>query len=443
MLAGQAGARVASRRVPLLFRARGWAATLVASIATTYALDLVATSTGLLTVALGLHDGLGYGAALVVLFVSYLAWGAGLWAILKVNWDLLRRTGTSTNLLSKAAYDIVARLTENPRWRRVAADGGYITTELAKEAPYYLGAAGAALFTDTVSAIDAIVFLAGANVGAAAYEFALARGMRFFLAWITESDYACFDADWQPRAYLAEYYRSVEPDEQRTIAYFVDAMRRVAPGQKVLVFGVGPTLHHVFLAAEKASEIHLAEYLPENRQEIGRWLSRDPDAHDWRPFVRCTLECEGIDAPTEQQIDRREELVRAKVTQVLPADLRLSCALANGGNRYDIVISAYCADSVTSDRAEWRTFMQRILALVGQGGLFMTAALRRSNGYLVGGKLFPSACIDERDISAFLEQHCENDGIAVDVAPVDPTGAKGYSSIILAHGRCCAPSAPN
>ena len=54
---------------------------------------------------------------------------------------------------------------------------------LAKEAPYYLGAAGAALFTESISAVDAIVFLAGANVGAAAYEFALARGLRLFLAW--------------------------------------------------------------------------------------------------------------------------------------------------------------------------------------------------------------------------------------------------------------------
>ena len=31
------------------------------------------------------------------------------------------------------------------------------------------------------------------------------------------------------------------------------------------------------------------------------------------------------------------------------------------------------------------------------GGTFMTAALRRSRGYLVGGKPFPSANIDEDD----------------------------------------------
>lgn len=435
MGAGQVRAAIGSRCIPVLFRARGWLATLLASVATTYALDFVATSAGLLLVALHWHDGLDYGAALLILLGSYVAWGGGLWAILQVNWDLLQRTGTSTNLLSKAAHDLAARLALSLRWRRVAAHGGYIATELAKEAPYYLGAAGAVLFTSSISAVDAIVFLAGANIGAAAYEFALARGMRYFLGWLIEHEYASFEAEWRPLAYLAEYYRSVKPDEQRTIAYFVEAMRTVPPGRKILVYGAGPTLHHVFLAAEKASEVHLAEHLPENRREIERWLARDPDAHDWQPFVRYTLACEGKNAPDEQEVDHREELTRAKITRLLPGDLRLPCPLERGDDQYDVVISAYCADSSTADRAEWRVFMQRILALVGPGGLFITAALRRSNGYLVGGKRFPSPGIDETDLRAVLEAHCEHETLNVEVASLGSTGAKGYSSITLAHGR--------
>ena len=62
-----------------------------------------------------------------------------------------------------------------------------------------------------------------------------------------------FETDWEPRDYLADYYSVVEPDERATIAFFVDAMKDVTPGEPVLVFGVGPTLHHVFLAADKAS----------------------------------------------------------------------------------------------------------------------------------------------------------------------------------------------
>jgi hypothetical protein len=159
---------------------RCWLVTVAASLATTYALDFIATSLGLLVVASGLLGGLAYAPALALLLASYLAWGAGLWAVLGANWDLLQRTGTSTNLLAKAAHDVTARLTASLRWRRAAAYAGNISTELAKEAPYYIGAGGAAAFSDEISATDAIVFLAGANVGAAAYGFALARGLRLF-----------------------------------------------------------------------------------------------------------------------------------------------------------------------------------------------------------------------------------------------------------------------
>ena len=54
-------------------------------------------------------------------------------------------------------------------------------TELAKEAPYYTGAFGAVLVTDSVSANDALVFLGGANLGAGAYEYGLARATNALL----------------------------------------------------------------------------------------------------------------------------------------------------------------------------------------------------------------------------------------------------------------------
>ena len=53
--------------------------------------------------------------------------------------------------------------------------------ELAKEVPYYAGAFGAELASDAVSAGDAIIFLAGTNLGAGLYEYALGRATRTLL----------------------------------------------------------------------------------------------------------------------------------------------------------------------------------------------------------------------------------------------------------------------
>ena len=105
--------------------------------------------------------------------LTYVAWAAGLRVNLAANWRLLNRTGASTNALSKAGFDLARR--RSPRVRRFAAGAGYVLTELVKEAPYYSGAFGAALATDSVSANDALVFLGGANLGAGLYEYGLAR----------------------------------------------------------------------------------------------------------------------------------------------------------------------------------------------------------------------------------------------------------------------------
>jgi hypothetical protein len=400
---------------------RRWGITLTATAASTYALDVFATAAGLALAATHLQRGVDYAALLAFLAATYVAWGAGLRVNLAANARLLERTGTSTNALSKAAYDLVG--TRNARTRRFAAGAGYVVTELAKEIPYYAGAL-AVLLTDTMTAKDAIVFLGGANLGAAAYEYGLARLTRAFL----DRGYASFDRDWVPGEYLADYYGEVQPDERETIPFFVDAMRETQPGEPVLFFGVGPTLHHVFLAAPHASEIHLADYLPENLREIERWLARDPEAHDWGPFVRYTLQCEGIASPTASQVSEREELTRERVTRLLEVDARDPSPLAD---RYATVVSAYCADSATEDRAVWATFMGHIAGLVRPEGVFVTAALRRCRHYVVSGKRFPSADVDEHDVHAVLSRRfCHPTVEARDVGE-----GNGYSGIVLAWAR--------
>jgi hypothetical protein len=400
-----------------------WLITLGATAASTYALDAVATAAGVALVASGLLSGFDHLLALAFLAASYVAWGFGLRVNLAANWLLLRRTGTSSNVISKAAFEITGRRSE--RAQRVAAGAGYVVTELAKEAPYYAGAFGAAVLTDAVSSNEALIFLAGANLGAAAYEYGLARLTRGLLA---RRRTASFDTDWVPQEYLADYYRVVEPDERETIAFFAEAMREAPTGEPVLILGTGPTLHHVFLAAPRASEIHLADYLPANLEEIERWLDRDPAAHDWRAFVRYTLECEGLAAPTDEDVARREELTRSKITRLLEADARRPLPL----DRYPTVISAYCADSATDDRSTWETFMANIVDLVGPDGLFITSALRRCRFYVVGDKRFPSANVDERDLRRVLERAFVP---RIEVRHLPGHEAQGYSGVVLAYAR--------
>ena len=158
-----------------------WAVTVLATAASTYALDGFAIAVGVLLVASGLVAGLDGPPLLAFLAATYALWGAGLRVNLAANWLLLDRTGASTNLLSKAAHDIARARHAGPRVRRFAASSGYLVTELAKEVPYYAATSGAVMLSDSVSAGEAIVFLAGTNLGAALYEYGLARATRLYL----------------------------------------------------------------------------------------------------------------------------------------------------------------------------------------------------------------------------------------------------------------------
>ena len=141
-----------------------------------------ATAAGLAVVAVRpARTTSGHRRALVLLVASYAVWAWGLRANLRANQELLTATGTSTNVLSKAAHDLTRRHSTSPRAARLAAAAGYTATEVAKEVPYYAGAFGAAVLTDSVTATGALLFLAGANLGAAGYEYGLARLTTAFL----------------------------------------------------------------------------------------------------------------------------------------------------------------------------------------------------------------------------------------------------------------------
>jgi len=411
-------------------RTTTWWVSTAATVVSTYALDLVAAAVGLLAVASGALDGLATQWLLSALAASYVAWACGLRTNLAANIRLLATTGASTNVLSKTAYELTRR--RGARVRRWAATGGYLVTELAKEAPYYVGAFSVATVVDPVGTADAVAFLAGANLGAAAFEYALGRGTTAFVAHRTAS----FETDWVPADYLRDYYRAVEPDEEVTIRFFVREVAAAERGRPVLYFGTGPTLHHVFLAAPIASELHLGDYLDTNLAEIRRWLDGGPAAHDWRPFTQFTLVCEGVDAPTDADVRRREELTRSRVSRLLHVDGRYPstepcCAT---------VVSAYCADSATSTPSQWAAFMGHVLDRVEPGGLLLTAMLRRSHGYRVGGRMFPSADVDEGHLRRLVRARWGAVDGTIEVHESGGQPDHGYAGIVLAALR--RPAAP-
>lgn len=160
-----------------------WTVTAAATAASALALDVTASAVGIVLVARHVLVDAPMAVMVGFLVATYGLWVAGLRANVAANADLLEATGTSTNALSKLCFDVGRRRAWSDRGARRAAAAGYVALEAGKELPYYLGAFGSAVLTTEVGAAEAIVFLAGTNVGAAGYELSLAKVTRHGLAW--------------------------------------------------------------------------------------------------------------------------------------------------------------------------------------------------------------------------------------------------------------------
>jgi hypothetical protein len=239
--------------------------------------------------------------------------------------------------------------------------------------------------------------------------------------------------DWVPSDYLNEYYAELQEDERSTLRYFVEQFR-AAPRGPVLCFGCGPTLHHVFLAAPYATEIYLADYVPENLAEIERWRAQAPGAHDWSPFVRYVLQCEAGAEPSAAEVDARMTLLRKKIAGLQHADANLGDPLGSEFRaRFAVVLSPYCAESATSDKATWTQFCRNIASLVAPGGLFLTSALRLCSGYKSGGRFFPATPIDVPELRHVLLQDFRADSVQIETHELHDHAAQGFSGILLAR----------
>jgi hypothetical protein len=243
-------------------------------------------------------------------------------------------------------------------------------------------------------------------------------------------------AEWSAERYLSDYYTRVESEELCTLRFLVEQFKRLPQRALALEFGIGPTLHHLLPLSPYASEIHVADLLPENLEAVRKWQLQDTTAHDWSEFTRSVLTYEGNLAPTHVDIGNRERITRTRLTRRLIGDARLRQPLGPAfEKRYDCVLTCYCADSATADKPQWYDFMRNIASLLRPGGLFVVAALRHCSGYKIGDTFFPSPGIDERDMRrVFTNLGFDAAGLEVRVEAVPDQRKCGFESVVLAAG---------
>lgn len=240
--------------------------------------------------------------------------------------------------------------------------------------------------------------------------------------------------DWEqfnPADYLNEYYGDLGSENLELLRFLAETYRSLPDGGVLLDFGGGPTIYPLISAVTRVSEIHFADYLPANLEEVRRWISGDPAAFDWRGFIRTALELE-TDAPcSDADVARRTTEIRKRVTRLLRCDASRASPLDGAFEPYDVLLTNFCAESATSDRAQWQAFMTNIVSVLKPGGWLVLSALKGATRYSVGSRSFPAADISEDDLIELLEENgFPRKSIELrTVAPDRPT--RDYEGLIL------------
>jgi hypothetical protein len=239
---------------------------------------------------------------------------------------------------------------------------------------------------------------------------------------------------WNAKDYLREYYSGVMPDERFALEFLVESMRVLGRVPLALDVGSGPCVHHAFPLVPTTDEVHLADFVAGNREEIGAWLRRSKDAHDWSAFAAETLRLETGKRPTAAQVRARQEKTRKRIRDVLPVDIRATDPLGPAGRkRYALVTAHYCAEAISTDKAVFRSNVHNIASLVAPGGTLILSACGAADHYKVGDRRFPCSMATPEDVlSAFQREGFAALDLRVRQTPAHT--AQGYSSVIFARG---------
>lgn len=241
---------------------------------------------------------------------------------------------------------------------------------------------------------------------------------------------------WNPKAYLQQYYKTpVIPTDEvaifKTLIPYLNAQNRVF--ERAIDVGSSATLHHEIPLTPFVQELYVSDYLQANLDEMKKWLNGDSDAHNWDIYIEGVLRLEGMAQVAASDIEARKQLMKGRIRQPILVDIAQKRPLGSD-ERFPLVTAFYVAESVAQNKAEWLRYMENISSLVADDGVFIVSALRNADSYQVGSAYFPSAHIDEHDISEALE-HLGFMPIIVQVAPVQEWLEEGFDSIVIAVGE--------
>nr|XP_056716361.1 nicotinamide N-methyltransferase-like isoform X1 [Euleptes europaea] len=207
---------------------------------------------------------------------------------------------------------------------------------------------------------------------------------------------------FRPQDYMKTYY-SFNPDRAADNAFLTFSLKILhkafildgLKGNTLIDIGSGPSIHQFLSACESFQEIIATDYTDQNREEMQRWLKKEPGAFDWSLLVKYVCELEG----DRERWAEKEEKVRRTIKQVLKCDVTQADPLAPlVVPPADCVLSVLCLETACEDLPTYRSAVKNIGSLVKPGGHLILVTALKTTFYIPGQNRFHALYLEQETV---------------------------------------------
>ncbi|XP_058050717.1 nicotinamide N-methyltransferase-like isoform X1 [Ahaetulla prasina] len=224
----------------------------------------------------------------------------------------------------------------------------------------------------------------------------------------TEGEF--YAENFLPKDYLETYYKvNFEDDDDglnmlqtfSLTGYHRAFTRDGIKGDTLIDIGTGPTIYQFLSTCESFQEIIATDYTDQNREEVQRWLKKEPGAFDWTPFVKYVCELEG----DREKWPEKEEKVQRALKRYLKCDVTQPNPLAPLVlPPADCLLSSFCFDSACKDIPTYQMAFKNINSPLKPGGHLLFSSMLEQHYYMVGQHKFSTLYLEREVIEEAVRQ---------------------------------------
>ncbi|XP_065920857.1 indolethylamine N-methyltransferase-like [Dysidea avara] len=196
---------------------------------------------------------------------------------------------------------------------------------------------------------------------------------------------------------------------------------------RLLEFGGGPAITPLISAVPYVNQITFSAYVESERKEVELWKERKRGAHDWSSHFKFVVnEVENISGDTAWR--EREELLRQRVSSIVPCDALNENPLLVEQEPFEIISTNLCLEAACTSYEEYKGAAKSLAKLLKPGGMFVTVSPERGTFYMFGGKKWPCLYITLEQVTEALSEA----GMVVLVSERDPASMEQIQNPIAA-----------